>query len=69
MIGEQELHQDQNRKDKFYILLILMDLFFRAKCNSRKISGNFPDISGEVTIFREIQGVFHRPDEISATEI
>jgi len=69
MIGEQELHQDQNRKDKFYILLILKGLFFRAKCNSRKLSGNFPDISGEVTIFREIQGVSHRRDAESAEKI
>jgi hypothetical protein len=42
-----------NRKDESYILLILIDLLFRAKCNSRKISGNFSryfggghDISG-----------------------
>ena len=59
MIKEQEWCRDGDWIKKFYMLLILIDLFFGKKCNSRKRPGVFSRYFGGVTIFQEIQGVSH----------
>jgi hypothetical protein len=68
MRKEQEWYREGDWIKKIYILLILIDLFFGKKCNSRKRPGVFSRYFGGVTIFQEIQGVSHRRDRRARRE-